>query len=75
MDVDHDDGPVRFRSLNEVYQDSVEVNLALDTKIETNVLLAVMEEPTCCQEAAGDGDWMAAMDSEIQSINKTRLGN
>ena len=21
MDVDHDDGPVRFRSLNEVYQD------------------------------------------------------
>jgi hypothetical protein len=56
MDVDHDDGPVRFRSLNEVYQDFVEVNLVLDTKIETNALLAVMEELTCCQEAAGDGD-------------------
>jgi len=31
MDVDHDDGLVRFRSLNDVYQDSVEVDLASDT--------------------------------------------
>ncbi|XP_066323768.1 uncharacterized protein [Miscanthus floridulus] len=65
MDVDHDDGPVRFRSLNDVYQDSVEVDLASDTEVETNALLAVMEEPTCYQEVAGNDNWMAAMDNEI----------
>jgi len=56
MDIDHDDGPVRFRSLNEVYEDSVEVDLASDTEVEINALLATMEEPTCYQEAAGDVD-------------------
>jgi len=65
MDVDHDDGLVRFRSLNDVYQDSVEVDLASDTEVETNALLAVMEEPTCYQEVAGNDNWMAAMDNEI----------
>ncbi|CAD6255874.1 unnamed protein product [Miscanthus lutarioriparius] len=53
MDIDHDDGPVRFRSLNEVYEDSVEVDLASDTEVEINAILATMEEPTCYQEAAG----------------------
>ena len=72
MDIDHDDGPVRFRSLNEVYEDSVEVDLASDTEVEINALLATMEEPTCYQEAAGDVDWMAAMDSEMQSIIKNK---
>ncbi|CAD6266153.1 unnamed protein product [Miscanthus lutarioriparius] len=52
MDIDHDDGPMRFRILNEVYEDSVEVDLASDTEVEINALLATMEEPTCYQEAA-----------------------
>lgn len=75
MDLDDniyqdDGGPVRFRSINDVYQDSVEVDLASDSEIE--VLLEVMEEPAKYQEAAGDANWMAAMDSEIQSINKNK---
>jgi hypothetical protein len=68
--IDQDDGPVRFRSLNDVYQDSKEVELASDAEIEA--LLALMEEPAKFHEAAGNPNWMAAMDSEIQSINKNK---
>jgi hypothetical protein len=52
--VDMDEGPVRFRNLNEVYQDSIEVELTYDSEVEA--LLAVMEEPSCYQEAVGDSD-------------------
>jgi len=61
---------VRFRNLNEVYQDTVEVELTSDSEVEA--LLAVMEEPSCYQDAAGDGNWIEAMESEIQSINKNK---
>lgn len=67
---DHDETPVRFRNLNEVYQDTVEVELTSDSEVEA--LLAVMEEPSCYQDAAGDGNWIEAMESEIQSINKNK---
>ena len=67
---DFDEGPVRFRNLNEVYQDTMEVELT--SNIEVDALLAVMEEPTSYLEATGDRDWIAAMESEIQSINKNK---
>jgi len=88
MEIDdhenYDETPVRFRSLNEIYQDSVEVELVpeddeqgLDAEAaeqgaeeELAGLLAVMEEPTNFQEAEEDGNWMAAMESELHSINK-----
>lgn len=69
---DYDEEPVRFRSLSEVYEDTVEVNFASDTEIEVNALLALMEEPLSYQEAAGDAEWVAPMDSEMQSINKNQ---
>jgi len=72
LDADHDDAPIRFRNLSEVYEMTEEVEETLDAETEINALLAVMEEPTCFREAAGNGDWMAAMDSEIQSINKNK---
>jgi hypothetical protein len=72
MDIDHDDGPVRFRSIYEVYEEAAEVDLVSDSDIEVNALLTVMEEPTCYQEAANDENWRAAMDSELQSINKNK---
>jgi len=53
-----------------VYQDTVEVELTSDTKVDS--LLAVMEEPTSYLYAADDRDWIALMESEIQSINKNR---
>jgi len=69
--IDQDEGvPVRFRSITDVYQDSEEVELASD--VEIGALLAAMEEPAKYQDAAGDPNWMAAMDSEIQSINKNK---
>lgn len=48
---DHEEGPVRYRSINDVYQDSVEVELTSDVEMEA--LLAVMEEPSSYQDAAG----------------------
>jgi hypothetical protein len=71
--VDTEDGPVRFRSLSDVYQNTVEVELTSDTEIEA--LLAVMDEPNCYAEAAGDVNWVGAMESEIQSINKNKTWN
>lgn len=67
---DYDEPPLRFRNLNEVYQDSVEVELTSDSEVEA--LLVVMEEPSCYHDAAGNGNWIAAMESEIQSINKNK---
>jgi hypothetical protein len=34
----------------------MEVDLASDIEIEINALLAVMEEPSCYQDATGDSD-------------------
>jgi hypothetical protein len=51
---DYDEGPVRFINLNEVYQDTMEVELTSDTEVDA--LLTVIEEPTSYQEAAGDAD-------------------
>jgi hypothetical protein len=56
MDVDHDDASVRFRSIYEVYEEAEEVELVSDAEIEINALLAIMEEPTCYQNAAGSDD-------------------
>ncbi|CAD6251242.1 unnamed protein product [Miscanthus lutarioriparius] len=47
--IDTDSGPIRFRSLNEVYDDSYEVEL-MDENVEA--LLVEMEEPTCFRDAA-----------------------
>jgi hypothetical protein len=40
---DYDEEPLRFRSLNEVYDDTTEVELASDSEVDA--LLALMEEP------------------------------
>jgi len=65
---DYDEEPLRFRNLNEVYDETSEVDLASDS--ELGALLAMMEEPSTYQEAAENVEWVAAMDSEIQSICK-----
>jgi len=44
--------------------------LELDSDVEA--LLAIMEEPSWYKEAAGDANWQAAMDNELQSITKNR---
>jgi len=65
--IDLDSGPIRFRDLNEVYNDSYEVEL-MDENVEA--LLVEMEEPTCFRDAANNLDWVDAMDREMQSIEK-----
>lgn len=50
--------------MKEVYDDTSQVEL------DAEALLALMEEPTSYTEAAVDREWVAAMDSEIQSIRK-----
>lgn len=49
---DSEEGPARFKNLQDVYQDTVEVELTLD--IEVEALLSVMEEPSCFKDATGD---------------------
>ena len=70
---DYDEEPLRFRNLNEVYDETSEVDLTSDS--EFGALLAMMEEPSTYQEAAENVEWVAAMDSEIQSIAKMGHGN
>jgi hypothetical protein len=67
-DEQYDETPLRFKSLSEIYEVAEPIELDLDAE----ALLAVMEEPTCYREAAGDENWEAAMRSELQSITKNR---
>ena len=70
VDSDIDEEPLHYRSLTDVYQETSEVELELDS--EGEALLAELEEPTSYVEAAGDPEWVKAMDSEIQSIEKNK---
>jgi len=63
-----EESPVRFKNLNEIYEMTEEIELDSDTK----ALLAIMEEPSCYKDAAGDENWQAAMKNELQSITKNR---
>jgi len=65
-----EDNPLQFRNLNEIYQDTMEVELVSDTEVQA--LLAIMEEPSCYREAVGNADWEAAMDSELKPITKSK---
>jgi hypothetical protein len=70
--IDDDSGPIRFRSFDEVYDDSYEVEL-MDENVEA--LLVEVEEPACLEDAVVNQDWVDAMDNEMQSIEKIRLGS
>jgi len=80
---DYDETPLRFRSVNEIYQHTNVVSLGSDPEeeedsgeeqqedaVDTTALLTVMEEPSNYSEAADDPNWIQAMDSEMQSICK-----
>jgi len=43
---------MRFRNLNEIYENTSEIDLIEDSDVEA--MLAIMEEPTYYIEAAGD---------------------
>jgi hypothetical protein len=49
---DYDETPLRFRDLEELYQDSEQVQQ--DTDVEMEALLTVMEEPSSYADAATD---------------------
>jgi hypothetical protein len=65
-----EDSQLRFRNLNEIYENTTEIEMDVDSNVEA--MLAIMEEPTCYQEAAGDETWEAAMKSELQSITRNK---
>jgi hypothetical protein len=68
--------PLRFRNLNEIYDNSEEVELRdsgvelVDSDVEA--LLIEADEPTKYSEAACHQEWIEAMNKEIQSIEKNR---
>ena len=63
------DGPVRFRSLADIYADSVEV-AAVNEDEEEELMFALPEEPTNFQEAFTESCRFEAMKSELDSIEK-----
>jgi hypothetical protein len=68
--------PLRFRNLNEIYDNSEEVELG-DSGVEladsdVEALLIEVDEPTKYSEAACHQEWIEAMNKEIQSIEKNR---
>jgi len=63
-----EEGPIRYRNLEDIYQNTSEVELAYGSDGEA--LLAEMEEPSCYSEAAGYPEWEKAMNREIESIEK-----
>jgi len=65
---DSETPPKHYRSLNEIYDDTSEIELELDS--EGEALLVEVEEPTRYANAAGNPDWEKAMENEIQSIEK-----
>lgn len=72
-----DGEPHRFRSLEDVYQRTQEVTLNFDSDDEEQnfysdgeALLAEMEEPSSFGEAVGHSEWLAAMNNEIESIER-----
>lgn len=68
MSSNSDDGPIHFRSLNDIYQETVEVEYNSEADIEG--LLAELEEPTCYSEVASQVEWIDAMNKEVQFIEK-----
>lgn len=65
-----DEEPQHFRSLNEIYENIDEVELADSEKAEA--LLAESDEHASFSDAAGNPEWVEAMNSEIKSIEKNR---
>jgi len=54
--------PMRFRALNEIYDETTEVEL-MDLDVEA--LLAETEEPSCYREATSHQEWVDTMNKEM----------
>ena len=63
------DGPIRYRHIDDIMQDTRRVELDKEFA-EEEALLIVTEEPSCYREAAGQPEWEDAMSKEIESIEK-----
>lgn len=68
-DPGSDEGPVRFRSLEDIMGEAPRVDLVEDEH-DGDALLAEMEEPSSYREAAGQPAWENAMAQEMQAIEK-----
>lgn len=66
---ENESGAVKFRDLNEIYDETSEIEL-MDSDVEA--LLTESDEPTCYTEAAIHQEWVEAMDREMQSIEKNK---
>jgi len=63
-----DEEPQHFRNLNDIYDDTEEVELADSDEVEA--LLTESDEPENFSEAVGNPEWVEAMNNEISSIEK-----
>ena len=65
----NESGAMRFRNLDDIYDDTSEVEL-VDSDVEA--LLVEADEPTSYAEAAAHQEWKDAMDKEMQSIERNK---
>ncbi|KAL8093109.1 hypothetical protein AgCh_035123 [Apium graveolens] len=65
--TDNSSGPVRYRSLNDIYNNTEVVEIDEDL-----LLLMGVDEPKCYNEAAKKHEWRQAMKKEIKAIEKNK---
>jgi hypothetical protein len=69
LDVDADDAPLRFRTLENVLGDAQASGEAV-RDVGGELLLAIDGEPTTYDEARGDEEWQKAMLEELSSVEQ-----
>ena len=65
--ADIESGPRRYRPLNEIYDETQEIDLD-----DEELMLAGLEEPTNYSKAATEHNWREAMRCEIEAVEKNK---
>jgi hypothetical protein len=68
LDADHDDAPLRLRSMDSIVGDAVVPGQAVRNLEQGQLLAVAADEPATLAEAEQDVHWWTAMTEEIQAI-------
>jgi hypothetical protein len=70
LDIDHDDAPLRLRSMGEIVGHAPVPGLAARVLQQEQLHAVSIEEPSSLEEAERDSIWKAAMVEEIRAIEE-----
>ncbi|BAF28754.2 Os11g0656500 [Oryza sativa Japonica Group] len=71
LDADHDDAPLRFRTMDNVLGPAMLPGLA-NREVQEELMMVSGEEPATFAQAERDEDWRRAMLDEISSIEENK---